>query len=222
MVLTGISALIGILIGTVLDDKLWDRQAVWGDVPTWLLAGGSTIAVLYAVRAYSEQHREVTAIEQQVKDGQELAGQQARLIELQGGQLETQRQQLAEQRELNERQSKVLELQAEDLRESIKQRQHEAEQAARRDQLLDRQLAEAEAREESERRRLVEDVDVQFRPSECVVANNSRRPLTDIVCKVMSKAGRHVLATPRRVRRDHADIEGRRGLPARQGGVPVQ
>jgi len=82
--LIGISALIGILIGVVFDEKLWHRQAVWGDVPTWLLAAGAAVTSWYAVRAFSEQHREVAAIEQQVKDGQELAEQQAKLLDLQG------------------------------------------------------------------------------------------------------------------------------------------
>lgn len=193
-ILIGISVVTGIVIGMVLDDKLWDRQAVWGDVPTWLLAAGAAFTSWYAVRAFSEQHREVTAIEQQVKDGQELAGQQAKLLDVQGQQLDTQRQQLDEQRDLNERQSKVLELQAEDLRASIKQRQHEAEQAAKRDQLLDKQLAEAEARQESERRRLVEDVEVFFSGTTGYVENNSRRPIKNVTCKIMSNVDRHALA----------------------------
>jgi len=83
-------------------------------------------------------------------------------------------------------------LQLSDLRGQIAE---EAKRNQRRDQLLDKQLAEAEAREESERRRLVEDVDVRFHPSEGIVINNSRRPLVDITCKVMSEADRHVLAT---------------------------
>ena len=189
------AAAIGFLIGMVFFGKPWHLPPAWGDVPTWLLAVGAAVTSWYAARAFSEQHREVAAIEQQVKDGQELARQQARLLELQGEQLETQRQQLADQRDLNERQSKVLELQAEDLRESIKERKREAERTAKRDELLDRQLAEAETRAESERRRLVEDVEVLFTGTTGYVVNNSRRPLNDITCKVMSKVDRHSLAT---------------------------
>lgn len=88
----------------------------------------------YAVRAFSEQHREVAAIEQQVKDGQDLTRQQARLFELQGEQLETQRQQLDGQRaaiedqiQANARQAEVLELQAAELRESLEERKREGE-----------------------------------------------------------------------------------------------
>jgi hypothetical protein len=185
----------GFLVGLVIFGAPWRLPPAWGDIPTWLLAVGAAVTSWYAVRAFLEQHREVAAIEQQVKDGQRLARQQARLIELQSEQLETQRQQLAEQRDLNERQSKVLELQAEDLRESIKERKREAERTAKRDELLDRQLAEAETRAESERRRLVEDVEVMFTGTTGYVVNNSRRPLNDITCKVMSKVDRHSLAT---------------------------
>lgn len=89
----------------------------------------------------------------------------------------------------------MLELQAEDLRESIKERQREAKLSARRDQLLDKQLAEAEAREESERRRLVEDVEVLFTGTTGYVENNSRRPIKNVTCKVMSNVDRHTLVT---------------------------
>lgn len=190
-----IAAVVGFLIGMVFFGKPWHLPPAWGDVPTWLLAAGAAVTSWYAVRAFSEQHREVAAIEQQVKDGQELARQQARLLELQGDQLETQRQQLVEQRDLNERQSKVLELQAEDLRESIAERKHEAERTAMRDELLDKQLEEAERRARSERRRLVEDVEVYFTGTTRYVENGSKRPITDVTCKVMSKVDRHLLAT---------------------------
>jgi hypothetical protein len=66
----------------------------------------------------------------------------------------------------------------------------------KRDKLMDKQLEEAERREASDRRRLVEDVNVLFNEETGDVVNNSKRPLTDITCKVMSKVDRHVLATP--------------------------
>jgi hypothetical protein len=185
----------GFLVGLVIFGAPWRLPPAWGDIPTWLLAVGAAVTSWYAVRAFLEQHREVAAIEQQVKDGQQLARQQERLIELQGEQLETLRLQFVEQRDLNERQSKVLELQAEDLRESIMERKREAERTAKRDELLDRQLAEAETRAESERRRLAEDVEVLFTGKTGYVENNSKRPLNDITCKVMSKVDRHSLAT---------------------------
>lgn len=80
-------------------------------------------------------------------------------------------------------------------------RQQIAEDSLRnvkRDRLMDKQLDEAERREESDRRRLVEDVDVDvlFNRESGDVVNSSRRPLTDITCKVMSKLDRHVLVAP--------------------------
>lgn len=78
-------------------------------------------------------------------------------------------------------------------------RQQMAEEALRnvqRDKLMDKQLEEAERREESDRRRLVDDVNVLFNGRTGDVVNETKRPLTDITCKVMSKVDRHVLATP--------------------------
>jgi hypothetical protein len=80
-------------------------------------------------------------------------------------------------------------------------RQQLAEDALRnvkRDELMDKQIQEAERREDLDRRRLVDDVDVLFNGEAGDVVNKSRRPLTDITCKVMSKVDRHVLATPGR------------------------
>jgi hypothetical protein len=71
----------------------------------------------------------------------------------------------------------------------------EIERNKKRDALVDKQLAEAETRAESERRGLVEDVDVLFTGETGYAVNNSRRPLNDITCKVMSKVDRHSLAT---------------------------
>jgi hypothetical protein len=68
---------------------------------------------------------------------------------------------------------------------------------SKRDELMNKQIKEAERREASERRWLVEDVDVLFNLYEAGdVLNKSRRPITDITCKVMSRAGRRSLVTP--------------------------
>lgn len=65
----------------------------------------------------------------------------------------------------------------------------------KRDELMDKQIAEAERRARSDRRRLVEDVRVTFTGRTGYVVNDSKRPLNDITCKVMSKVDRHSLAT---------------------------
>jgi hypothetical protein len=63
----------------------------------------------------------------------------------------------------------------------------EAERNRKRDELMDRQIAEADRRERSERRRLVEGVEVIFTGATGYTDNNSKRPINDITCKVMSK-----------------------------------
>jgi hypothetical protein len=86
----------------------------------------------------------------------------------------------------------------------------EAERNVKRDQLLDRQLAEAAAREAAEQRRQAEDIELILktrsafagdprnpaRPAyvEAYVINNSRRPITGIIGKIMSRADGRVLA----------------------------
>jgi hypothetical protein len=78
----------------------------------------------------------------------------------------------------------------------------EARRNVDRDKLLDRQLEEAEARAQSDRRRQAEDIDVALiapgRPSQFKgrVVNNSRRPITGVTCRIMSRAGRNIVATP--------------------------
>jgi hypothetical protein len=199
------AAVIGFLIGLVVFGAPWRLPPAWGDIPTWLLALGAAVTSWYAVRAFSEQHREVAAIERQVEDGQEVARQQAKLLELQGEQLETQRQQLAEQRDLNERQSKVLELQAEDLRESILERKREAERTAKRDELLDKQIAEAEQRSLTYERQQAEEIGLKRSsftakvpgsepPAShqvylAEVANDSRRPIRNVACRIEPEPG---------------------------------
>jgi hypothetical protein len=93
-------------------------------VGTIVLAVFAIFTFAYAARAFREQSKEVSAIEQQVKDGHELAEQQAKLLKVQSDQLELQRKQADEQGE-------VLKLQARELRESIDQRKREAEEQRR-------------------------------------------------------------------------------------------
>jgi hypothetical protein len=90
-----------------------------------------------------------------------------------------------------------------------KQIKDEADRNVKRDQLLDRQLAEAEAREKSEQRRQAEDIELAHKRTkafagnagsparaayvEAFIVNNSRRPITGIICKLMSRADGSVL-----------------------------
>jgi hypothetical protein len=100
----------------------------------WLTAGATTgllvgaiFTAIYAMRAFRAQSREVAAIEQQVKDQQQVTGQQGQLLELQSGQLGLQRQQLDEQRRINEAQTEILKLQAQELSESLAERKRQEE-----------------------------------------------------------------------------------------------
>jgi hypothetical protein len=81
----------------------------------WLTAGATTgllvgaiLTAIFAIKAFSAQYREVTAIERQVTDQQQITGQQGQLLEVQSGQLDLQRQQLDEQRGINEAQTGVV------------------------------------------------------------------------------------------------------------------
>jgi hypothetical protein len=91
-------------------------------VGTCVLAAFAIAPTIVAARAFSQQKKEVS--------------DQARLLEIQSGQLEAQRQQLADQQVLSKQQTEVLELQAQDLIESLAERKREAEdrqrEAARR------------------------------------------------------------------------------------------
>ena len=100
-------------------------------VATAGLAVFAIVTAWYARRAFLKQSQEVTAIEQQVKDAQELTQQQAELLRVQFEQLELQRQQLEDQRAASARQAEVLDLQADELRESLEERKREAEQQRR-------------------------------------------------------------------------------------------
>jgi hypothetical protein len=72
----------------------------------------------------------------------------------------------------------------------------EVKRNVKRDELLDKQLEEAERRAKSERRRLVEDVAVNFDGHTGKVVNKSKRPINDLTSTVMSNVDRHSLATP--------------------------
>jgi hypothetical protein len=100
-------------------------------IGTVVLAAFAVVTAVYARKAFREQSREVAAIEQQVKDEQEVTRQQADLLKVQSGQLELQQQQLEDQRQANTRQAEVLELQAAELRESLEERKREAEDRQR-------------------------------------------------------------------------------------------
>jgi hypothetical protein len=97
-------------------------------VATAVLALFAIVTAFYAGQAFRKQSQEVSAIERQVKDQQELTRQQAELLKIQSGQLELQRQQLDHQRQVNAGQAEVLKLQADDLRESLTARHRAAEE----------------------------------------------------------------------------------------------
>jgi len=105
-----------------------DLSAEITAIATALLAVLAVATAWYARRAFLKQSQEVRAIEQQVKDEQELTKQQAELVKVQSDQLELSRQQFDEQRQINARQAGVFELQSTELRESLAERKHEAEQ----------------------------------------------------------------------------------------------
>jgi hypothetical protein len=65
-------------------------------IGTLVLAMFAVVTAWYARKAFREQSREVAAIEQQVKDGRELAERQADLLKVQSGQLELQQRQFDE------------------------------------------------------------------------------------------------------------------------------
>jgi hypothetical protein len=96
-------------------------------IGTVVLAVFAVVTAWYARKVFREQSREVAAIEQQVKDGEEVTRQQAELFKVQSGQLELQRQQLEDQRAASVRQAEVLDLEAAELRESLGERKREAD-----------------------------------------------------------------------------------------------
>jgi hypothetical protein len=135
--------LAGFLIGMLIFGTPWHLPPAWGDIPTWITGIATAVLAIFAIvtawyarQAFLKQSQEVSAIERQVKDQEELTQQQAELLKVQSGQLELQRQQFDEQRKVNEQQAKVLELQVRELRQSLTEREREAirrhrEQASR-------------------------------------------------------------------------------------------
>ena len=64
---------------------------------TAVLAVFAIVTAFYARQAFRKQSQEVSAIQRQVKDQQELAQQQAELLRIQSCQLELQRRQFDDQ-----------------------------------------------------------------------------------------------------------------------------
>lgn len=77
-----------------------------------------------------------------------------------------------------------------------KQIAEEVERNRKRDKLFDKQIEEAERRARSEQRQLVEGLEVRFTGTTGYVKNNSKRPINEITCKIMSKVDRGGLALP--------------------------
>ncbi len=100
-------------------------------IGTVVLAVFAVVTAWYARKAFREQSREVAAIEQQVKDEQEVTRQQVELLKIQDGQLRVLRDQLEDQRKASTAQAKVLELQAAELGESLEERKRQAESRQR-------------------------------------------------------------------------------------------
>ncbi len=71
-------------------------MALLAAIGTVVLAMFAVVTAWYARKAFREQSREVRAIEQQVKDGQEVAKRQADLLKVQSDQLELQQRQFDE------------------------------------------------------------------------------------------------------------------------------
>jgi len=91
---------------------------------TTLLAAFAIVTAWYARRAYREQAKELSALQQQ-------AEATTRMIEIQSGQLDAQRGQLGEQQKINAEQTRVLELQARELSDSIDERKRDADEQRR-------------------------------------------------------------------------------------------
>ena len=111
-----------ILAGAAAAAQALARGVVaWGDVPTWGLLAGAAVTAWYAARAFRAQSQELGVLRTEVEHGQTMIGQQAKLIEIQAGQLD-------EQRKLTAEQIGVLELQRRDLEASLAQREREADE----------------------------------------------------------------------------------------------
>jgi hypothetical protein len=81
----------------------------------------------------------------------------------------------------------------------VQQNEEEIRRNVKRDELLDRQLAEAEARAITERRRQAEGVQLRWGNIHTgEVANNSQRPISSISCRVISTIDGSIRALPDR------------------------
>jgi hypothetical protein len=94
---------------------------------TAILALFAVITAVFAFLAFRKQSAEVSTLERQATDQQELTRQQGELLQVQARQLELQQQQLDEQRKVNDREADVAEVQLQELRESLAERKTEAE-----------------------------------------------------------------------------------------------
>ena len=147
-------------------------------IATLGLAVLAVVTAWYARKAFREQSREVAAIEQQVKDEQEVTRQQAELLKVQTGQLEVLRAQFDDQRMINE-------LQAKDLEESLEERRRLREAAERQqaDDIGFEMTTTSFPRLPEE-----EGYDFAIDPGDpvhaAVVSNESRRPISKVQCRI--------------------------------------
>ncbi len=70
----------------------------WGDVPTWGLFAGAVVTAIFAILAFRKQSEEVTTLNRQASDQQELIRQQSELLKVQAARLDLEREQLEHQR----------------------------------------------------------------------------------------------------------------------------
>lgn len=108
------------------------------------------------------------------------------------------------------------------LRVFVMNNAEEARRNVKRDDLLDRQLTEAQLRADADRRKQAEDIELTYYEHNGsaygLIANNSRRPISDITCRVIRKLDGATLDSP--------DICGEVtvkevSLASSPGGVPL-
>lgn len=93
-------------------------------IATTVLAVGSGVTALYAVRAFKKQSAAVA-------DGREMLGKQNEMLEVQSNRLEVYRKQVDDQHKINEEYGTVLDLQAREIRASLEERKQAAEEERR-------------------------------------------------------------------------------------------
>jgi|SRR5450755_4719170 hypothetical protein len=101
MVGAGFSLAIGGVIGGL--PRILGNSVAWGDVPTWGLLIGAGITAWYAKRAFDEQSKEVSTLQEQLKAQQELNEQQTPVLILQARDLTAS----LEQRERDDRERRI-------------------------------------------------------------------------------------------------------------------